>query len=143
VTSFPLCSTRLYSDKISGRIARCIWPPFTCSNSRPLKCYIYMTFTYLFICCLFLIPIYCLLIFLLCDAIATFARKDSATYFVAVESRLTFTHALLEPQVSTEARPLVIARFTRAILVYKLFSSILRIFIFREVFTYHSIHDGI
>jgi hypothetical protein len=61
----------LYSDEISGRIARCTL--FICSSSlipiNPFKCYFYMTFTYPFICCLFLIPIYCLQIFLLCDAI--------------------------------------------------------------------------
>ena len=64
---------------------RYTWPPFIHFNSRPLKCYIYMTFTYLFIYCLFLIPIYCLLIFLLCDAIATLSHRDLAAYFVALE----------------------------------------------------------
>jgi hypothetical protein len=43
----------LYSDEISGRIARCTQPLFICSNSGiriySFKCYFYMTFTYLII----------------------------------------------------------------------------------------------
>jgi hypothetical protein len=51
-------STRLYNDEISGRIACCTRPLFTCFNSiYSFKCYFYITFTYLFICYLFIIPI--------------------------------------------------------------------------------------
>jgi hypothetical protein len=84
------CSSESYSPSTATREAA--ESTITHSHSLyvlisiyPFKCYSYITFTYVFIYCLFLIPIYYVKIFLLCNAIATFSHRDSAAYFVAAE----------------------------------------------------------